>query len=67
MGCPDAVRAGLLALPGVARVEYDAARDLFTLDYDDTRLPLRLIFTQIHQAGRSLGREYEPEIVAETP
>ncbi len=67
MGCPDAVRAGLLALPGVARVEYDAARDLFTLDYDDSRLDLRLIFTQIHRAGRSMGREYEPEIVAESP
>lgn len=56
-----------MALPGVAQVEYDAVRDLFTLDYDDTRLPLRLIFTQIHQAGRSLGREYELEMVAETP
>jgi hypothetical protein len=56
-----------MALPGVARVEYDAARDLFMMDYDDTRLDLKLIFTQIHQAGRSMGREYEPEIVTPGP
>ncbi len=59
------MRAGLLALPGVAQVDYDAATDLFTLRYDAQRLSLRLIFAQIHQAGRQMGRDYVPEVVTE--
>lgn len=60
------MRAGLLALPGVAQVDYDAARDLFTVRYDAGRLSLRLLFAQIHQAGRQQGRDYVPEVVAES-
>lgn len=59
------MRDGILALPGVARVEYDAGRDLFLMEYDAGRLSLSVIFAQIHQAGRRLGRDYVPEVVAE--
>jgi hypothetical protein len=59
------VRAGLSTLPGVERVDYDPGRDLFSLVYDAQRLSLSLIFSQIHQAGRQMGRDYVPEVVTE--
>ncbi len=46
-------------------MDYDAGRDLFTLDYDAGRLSLGLLFAQIHQAGRQMGQEYVPEVVEE--
>ena len=60
------MRDGLLSLPGIHEVSYDAAQDLFTVRYEAGRIGISAMFQAVHQAGRRLGREYVPEIVTES-
>jgi copper chaperone CopZ len=64
MGCPDAVRAGIMALPGVQEVSYDPGQDVFEVQYNEERLALPVIFAAVHQAGRKMGKEYLPELLS---
>lgn len=64
MGCPDAVRAAVLALPGIQSIVYEAQKDLFILSYRQDKIKLPTIFAAIGQAGRRSGREFLPQIVA---
>jgi copper chaperone CopZ len=61
VGCPDAVRAGILTLPGIYEVQYDAQANMFVVKYETGRISLEAIFARVHQAGRRMGREYFPE------
>jgi hypothetical protein len=55
------VRAGIMALPGIYEVTYDAGQDTFEVSYEEGRIGLPAIFAAVHTAGRQMGREYLPE------
>jgi hypothetical protein len=57
------VRAAVVSLPGVGRVDYDARRDRFSLEYDPERLKLADIFAAVVLAGKKIGREYWPRLL----
>jgi copper chaperone CopZ len=63
MGCPDAVRAELLKLPGVLEVTYHPDQDRFAVRYESVLVSLETIFAAIANAGRMLGKEYFPQVV----
>ena len=63
MGCPDAVRAELLKLPGVLEVAYHPDQDRFGVRFESVLVSLETIFVTIANAGRMMGKEYFPEIV----
>lgn len=65
MGCPDAVRDGIMALPGIYEVTYDVGQDIFQVRYEKGRLGLPDIFAAVHRAGLKLGRDYLPEVIQE--
>jgi copper chaperone CopZ len=62
MGCPDAVRAELLKLPGVLEVTYHIQQDRFAVRFESVLVSLEAIFATIATAGRMMGREYFPEV-----
>jgi hypothetical protein len=62
MGCPDAVRAELLKLPGVLEVTYHTQQDRFAVRYESVLVSLETIFITIANAGRMMGKEYLPEV-----
>ena len=55
--------AAVVALPGVGKVDYDAQRDRFSLEYDPERLDLADIFAAVVLAGKKMGREYRPRLL----
>ncbi len=63
MGCPDAVRAALTAMPGVVSLTYEPAADLFHLTYRSDKVQPETIFAAVWQAGRQQGREFLPRLV----
>jgi hypothetical protein len=63
MGCPDAVRAELLKLPGVLEVTYHPDEDRFAVHFESVLVSLETIFVTIAVAGRMMGKEYFPEVV----
>jgi len=63
VGCPDAVRAVVLALPGVEKIDYDVQLDLFSLEYDPGRLKIEDIFAAVVRGGKKVGQEYRPKIM----
>ena len=63
MGCPDAVRAELLKVPGVLEVNYYPDRDVFVMRYESVMVSLETIFATVFTAGKMMGREYVPEVV----
>ena len=50
-----------MALPGIYDVTYDAGQDIFAVRYEEGRIGLPAIFAAVHNAGRTMGREYLPE------
>ena len=66
MGCPDAVRAELLKLPGVLEVTYHIKQDRFAVRFESVLVSLETIFAAIANAGRMMGKEYYPEVVPST-
>jgi copper chaperone CopZ len=67
MGCPDAVRAELLKMPGVLAVSYRPEQDLFEVRFESVLVSLEKIFAVVYTAGRMMGREYLPEVVPSPP
>ncbi len=63
MGCPDAVRAAVTALPGVLSISYQPETDLFRLTYRTDKVQLPTIFAAVWEAGRQNGREFVPQVV----
>ncbi len=55
--------AAVVTLPGVGKVDYDAQRDRFSLEYDPERLDLVDIFAAVVLAGKKMGREYRPRLL----
>ncbi len=55
--------AALKMLPGVAAVNYDPERDLFSLEYDPERARIEDIFAAVVQGGKQMGREYRPRVM----
>jgi hypothetical protein len=46
-------------------VEYDAGLALFRVRYDASRVAASDILASVREAGKKMGRDYLPEIVAE--
>ena len=67
MGCPDAVRAELLKVNGVLAVTYSPDQDLFSVRFESVLVSLETIFATVFAAGKKMGQEYLPEIVASSP
>jgi copper chaperone CopZ len=67
MGCPDAVRAGLLRVEGVLEVTYHAEQELFTVRFESVLTNLETIFAAVFTAGKQMGQEYFPEVVPSPP
>ena len=67
MGCPDAVRAELLKVPGVLQVTYHPDRDCFRVRFESVLLSLETIFATVFAAGKMMGREYFPEVIPASP
>jgi copper chaperone CopZ len=63
MGCPDAVRAELIKLPGVLEVTYHPDQDRFAVCFESVLVSLETIFVTIANAGRMMGQAYFPEVV----
>jgi hypothetical protein len=57
------VRAGLMELPGMNRVEYDPQLDRFIADYDPAEVEVPAIFAAVFRAGKKMGQEYLPRLV----
>jgi hypothetical protein len=57
------VCAAAQALPGVGRVDYDAQRDQFSLEYDPERVRLADIFAAVVLGGKKMGQEYRPRLL----
>lgn len=62
-GCPDAGRDEILGLPGILEVQYDPARDLFTVLFVPGRPGVAAIFSAVSRVGRKQGREFVPEVI----
>ena len=54
----------MLRLPGVLAAAYDKEEDYFTV-FESVLVGPDTIFAAVGNAGRSLGREYLPEIVSQ--
>jgi hypothetical protein len=67
MGCPDAVRAALLSLPGILAVTYHPEQDLFTVRFESVLAGVETIFATVFAAGKQMGQEYFPEVVPSPP
>ncbi len=67
MGCPDAVRAELLKITGVLAVTYHPDQDFFSVSFESVLVNLETIFAAVFYAGKMMGKEYFPEIVASLP
>jgi|WetSurMetagenome_2_1015567.scaffolds.fasta_scaffold250931_1 copper chaperone CopZ len=63
MGCPDAVRAELLKVPGVLEVTYHPDQDRFTVRFESVLVGLETIFTTVSRTGAMMGQEYVPEVM----
>ena len=63
MGCPDAVRAELINLPGLMGVHYLPEQDIFLIKFWSDRIGLPQMFAAIWAAGRKQGRDFLPEQV----
>jgi copper chaperone CopZ len=63
VSCADAVRAGLLNLPGILEVKYLADQDLFAVNYESVLVSLETIFAAVFTTGKQLGQDYFPEAV----
>ena len=63
MGCPDAVRAELLKVPGVLDVTYYPDQDWFAVGFESVLVSLETIFATIFDAGKMMGKEYWPHVV----
>lgn len=63
MSCADAVRAGLLNLPGILEVKYAAEQELFSVSFESVLVSLETIFAAVFTTGKQLGRDYFPEVV----
>ena len=62
-----AVRAALLALPGVEEVVASAARKAVTVSYDDSSVDAAKIETALKTAGYGVGEQAElPEVPSAT-
>jgi copper chaperone CopZ len=59
------VCAALEEVPGVRIAQYDPESELFSVYYDQERLGLEAIFAAVFRAGKKMGKEYLPEVVAE--
>ncbi|MFZ5451169.1 MAG: hypothetical protein ACOZF2_04785 [Thermodesulfobacteriota bacterium] len=57
------MRAELLRLPGVLAVTYHKEEDYFSVNFESVMVSLDAIFAAAFNAGRSMGREYLPELV----
>lgn len=57
------MRAELLRLPGVLAVTYQKEEDFFSVSFESVMVSLDTIFAAVFNAGRSMGREYLPELV----
>ncbi len=57
------MRDGIMRLPGIYAVQYDAQQDLFVVEYESGRIGAEAIFAMVHQAGQKMGREYFPELL----
>jgi copper chaperone CopZ len=67
MGCPDAVRAELLAVKGVLEVTYHPDREVFSVRYESVLVSLETIFATVFAAGKKMGQAYLPEIAPSAP
>ncbi len=67
MGCPDAVRAELLKVKGVLALTYHPDQDLFSVSFESVLVSLETIFAAVFTAGKMMGKEYFPEILASPP
>ncbi len=56
------MRDAIKELAGIGRVEYDAARDLFRVDYDPAETGVAAIFGAVFHAGKKMGQEYLPRV-----
>jgi hypothetical protein len=63
MGCPDAVRAELLKVPGVLDVTYHPNLDWFAVGFESVLVSLETIFATIYTAGKMMGKEFLPQVV----
>ncbi len=63
MGCPDAVRAELLNLPGMLEVNYQVDQGVFLVRFESVLLPLETIVTALVVAGKKMGQDYLPEVI----
>ena len=55
----------MLRLPGVLAAAYDKEEDYFSVTFESVLVGPDTIFAAVGNAGRSLGREYLPEIVSQ--
>ena len=67
MGCPDAVRAELLKVPGLLEVTYHPDRDIFAVRFESVLISLETIFATVFAAGKMMGREYLPGVIPSSP
>lgn len=64
MGCPDAVCAEIKGIPGITRVEFDQETRRFQVEFHKRFVSTDNIFAAVWQAGKKMGKEYLPQIVA---
>ncbi len=67
MGCPDAVRAELLKVKGVLEATYQPDLDMFLIRFESVLVNLETLFAAVFAAGKMMGKEYFPEVVASSP
>jgi hypothetical protein len=58
------VRVAVEELAGVGKVVYDPGEELFTADYDPGLTDPAAIFAAVFVAGKKMGQEYLPRLVA---
>jgi copper chaperone CopZ len=51
-------------IPGITRVEFDQETRLFQVEFHQRFVTPEDIFAAVWQAGKKMGKEYLPQIVA---
>jgi copper chaperone CopZ len=58
------VGAEIQNIPGITRVEFDQHTHLFRVEFHQRFVTPKAIFAAVWQAGKKMGKEYLPRIVA---
>jgi hypothetical protein len=58
------VCAEIKGIPGITRAEFDQETRLFRVEFHKRFVSPEKIFTAVWQAGKKMGKEYLPRVVA---